>query len=576
MRASAVVRAAAGKDIRFGVDARQAMLRGVERTVAAIATTLGPKGRNVIIEQPYGAPKITKDGVTVAKSIEFSDAFENMGAQLVRQVCNKTNDVAGDGTTTSAVLVASVFTEGFKCVQTGTNPVDMKRGIDKAVAVIVESLEQQAKKVQGRQDIVQVATISANGDKEIGELIGLAMEKVGAHGVIQPEDGKGMKTELEVVEGMSVDRGFLSPYFMTDIKAQKTVMEDAQVFVSSKKISSIQTILPVLNYSARTGKPLLIIADDIDGDALATMVLNKVHGKLKVVAVKAPGFGDNKAAMLQDIAIFSGAQVIGDETGPTLESLAEAETPEKIEAVIGKIGKLTVDKDKTVMLQGGGDAAVVKERMDLLKGLIEHETSDYNREKLTERLAKLGGGVAVIRVGGASEVEVSEKKDRIVDALAATSAAVQEGIVAGGGAALLHASKHLDKLLKDDSLTQDQKMGVNIVRNAVRQPLYKIAANAGKEGAVVVEKVLAEANPAMGYEANSEKIVDMFQAGVIDPMRVVRITIVDSTSVAGLLMTTEAAIADAPKKEEPAPAGGMGGGMGGMGGMGGGMGGMGF
>jgi len=337
----------------------------VERTVAAIATTLGPKGRNVIIEQPYGAPKITKDGVTVAKSIEFSDAFENMGAQLVRQVCNKTNDVAGDGTTTSAVLVASVFTEGFKCVQTGTNPVDMKRGIDKAVAVIVESLEQQAKKVQGRQDIVQVATISANGDKEIGELIGLAMEKVGAHGVIQPEDGKGMKTELEVVEGMSVDRGFLSPYFMTDIKAQKTVMEDAQVFVSSKKISSIQTILPVLNYSARTGKPLLIIADDIDGDALATMVLNKVHGKLKVVAVKAPGFGDNKAAMLQDIPIFSGAQVIGDETGPTLESLAEAETPEKIEAVIGKIGKLTVDKDKTVMLQGGGDAAVVKERMDL-------------------------------------------------------------------------------------------------------------------------------------------------------------------------------------------------------------------
>ena len=546
----------AGKDIRFGIDARQGMLKGVERAVAAIATTLGPKGRNVIMEQPYGAPKITKDGVTVAKAIEFKDPFENMGAQLVRQVCNKTNDIAGDGTTTSAVLVCAVFTEGFRCVQTGTNPVDMKRGIDRAVGVIVESLDAQTKPVKTRAEIEQVATISANGDNEIGKLIADAIEKVGKEGVITTQDGKTLTTELELVEGMSIDRGFISPYFVTDPKTQKVEMEDAFVMVSAKRISSIHSILPILNFSARSQKPLLIIADDIDGEALTTILFNKLQGKLKICAVKAPGFGDNKTAMMQDIAIWTGAQVIGDETGVQLESLAEADSPQTIEAILGKVGKLSVNKDQTVMLNGSGDTTIVKDRVDVLRGLIENETSDYNREKLQERLAKLTGGVAVIRVGGASEVEVSERKDRITDALCATRAAAQDGIVAGGGAALLHASKKLAALLEDPSLTPDQKTGVKIVIDAVRMPLTKIAQNAGRGGEVIVERVLEQENTNMGYDANANKIVDMFAAGIIDPTRVVKVSIVDSTSVAGMMMTSEAAICDLPKEES---AGGMGG-----------------
>ncbi|CUG62842.1 chaperonin mitochondrial precursor, putative [Bodo saltans] len=552
----------AGKDVRFGNEARQGMLKGVERIVAAVATTLGPKGRNVIIEQAYGAPKITKDGVTVAKAIEFKDAYENMGAQLVRQVCNKTNDLAGDGTTTSAVLVASIFSEGLKCVATGTNPIDMKRGIDKAVTVVLDSISAQSRPLKGTEDIVQVATISANGDTEIGQLIGRAMEKVGRDGVITCQDGKTLSTELELVEGMSIDRGYLSPYFVTDAKAQKAEFEDAFVLVSSKKISSIHSILPVLNHIARSGRPLVIVADDVDSEALTTMIFNKLQGKLKIACVKAPGFGDNKSAMLQDISIFTGAKLVGDENGVQLDN-------EEFDAtILGQAKKITITKDDTIILSGAGEAEAVKERVDLLREFIANETSDYNREKLQERLAKLSGGVAVIKVGGGSEVEVGEKKDRITDALCATRAAVQEGIVAGGGTALLRASQALEALATDATLSNDQRTGVTIVRNAIRLPAHKIASNAGKEGSVIVEKVLEKTPATVGYDAQNDKYVDMFEAGIIDPARVVRVALADAASVAGLMMTAEAAITDLPKDESAAPAGGMGGGMGGMGGMG--------
>lgn len=559
MRNSVVRKATAGKDVRFGTEARQMMLKGVERTVAAVATTLGPKGRNVIIEQAYGAPKITKDGVTVAKAIEFKDPFENMGAQLVRQVCNKTNDLAGDGTTTSAVLVASIFSEGLKCIATGTNPIDMKRGIDKAVTVVLESLSEQTRAVKGSADIVQVATISANGDTEIGSLIGRAMEKVGKDGVITTQDGKTLTTELELVEGMSIDRGYVSPYFITDAKSQKVEFDDAFVLVSSKKISTIHSILPTLNHIARSGRPLVIIADDVESEALTTMIFNKLQGKLKIACVKAPGFGDNKAAMLQDIAIFTGAQVVGDENGVTLDN------EEFNASILGHAKKITIAKDDTIILNGGGDATAVKERVDLLREFIANETSDYNREKLQERLAKLSGGVAVVKVGGGSEVEVGEKKDRITDALCATRAAVQEGIVAGGGCALLRASQKLEALSKDSTLTSDQRTGVQIVRNAIRLPAHRIAANAGKEGAVIIEKVMEKNDLAYGYDAQTDKYVNMFEAGIIDPTRVVRVAVTDAASVAGLMMTAEAAIVDLPKEEPPMPAGGMGGMGGGMG-----------
>nr|AEV77087.1 Hsp60 [Leishmania tarentolae] len=553
----------AGKDVRFSDKARRSMQKGVTRAVAAVATTLGPKGRNVIIEQAYGAPKITKDGVTVAKAIEFKDPFENMGAQLVRQVCNKTNDLAGDGTTTSAVLVDSIFSEGLKCIAQGTNPIDMKRGMDRAVDVILKSVAKQSRPIKGSEDIVQVATISANGDEEIGKMIGQAMDKVGRDGVITAQDGKTMATELEVVEGMSVDRGYVSPYFVTDAKAQKAELEDALVLMSAKKIQNIHSLLPALNHVVRSGRPLLIIADDVESEALTTLIFNKLQGKLKVCCVKAPGFGDNKTAMLQDMSIFTGAQLVGDE-GTGLELDAENFDP----SILGSVKKVTVTKDDTVMLNGGGDAAAVQERVDLLRELIKNETSDYNRDKLKERLAKLSGGVAVIKVGGGSEVEVNEKKDRIEDALCSTRAAVQEGIVAGGGTALLRASKDLEKLASDSSLTRDQRTGVTIVRNAIRLPAMKIAANAGKEGAVIVEKVLEASEESTGYDALNDKYVNMFEAGIIDPTRVVRVAISDATSVASLMMTAEAAIVELPKEESTAaPMGDMGG-MGGMGGMG--------
>ena len=554
-------RLVAGKDVRFGVEARQAMLKGVDRAVAAVTTTLGPKGRNVIIEQPYGAPKITKDGVTVAKSIEFADPFENMGAQLVRQVCSKTNDLAGDGTTTTAVLVASIFNEGYKSIATGTNPIDMKRGIDKAVSVVVSSIEAQSRKVNGVADIVQVATVSANGDVELGKLIGDAMEKVGKDGVITTQDGKTMKTELDFVEGMSVDRGYISPYFVTDAKSQKVEFEDAYVLISAKKIGSIQTILPALNFIARSGKPLVIIADDVESEALTTIIFNKLQGKIKIACVRAPGFGDNKAAMMQDMAIFTGGQVVNDDTGVQLDNESFDE------AVLGTVKKITISKDDSILLNGGGDSAVVQERVELLRGLIESETSEYNKEKLQERLAKLSGGVAVIKVGGASEIEVGEIKDRVTDALCATRAAVQEGIVAGGGSALLHASKQLQALIDDNTLSKDQRTGVIIVRDAIQKPAFRIAQNAGIEGAVVVSKVLDQASTEFGYDALNDKYTNMFEAGIIDPARVTRVSLQDAASVAGLLMTTECAIVDMPKPD--APAGGMGdmGGMGGMGGM---------
>ena len=550
----------AGKDVRFGDKARRSMQKGVTRAVAAVATTLGPKGRNVIIEQAYGAPKITKDGVTVAKAIEFKDAFENMGAQLVRQVCNKTNDLAGDGTTTSAVLVDSIFAEGLKSIAQGTNPIDMKRGMDRAVDVILKSVAKQSRPIKGSADIVQVATISANGDEEIGKMVGQAMDKVGRDGVITAQDGKTMATELEIVEGMSVDRGYVSPYFVTDAKAQKAELEDALVLVSAKKIQNIHSLLPALNHVVRSGRPLLIIADDVESEALTTLIFNKLQGKLKVCCVKAPGFGDNKTAMLQDMSLFTGAQLVGDE-GTGLELDAENFDP----SILGSVKKVTVTKDDTVMLNGGGDAAAVQERVDLLRGLIQNETSDYNRDKLKERLAKLSGGVAVIKVGGGSEVEVNEKKDRIEDALCSTRAAVQEGIVAGGGTALLRASKELEVLANDNALTRDQRTGVTIVRNAIRLPAMKIAANAGKEGAVIVEKVLENTDESVGYDAQNDKYVNMFDAGIIDPTRVVRVAITDATSVAGLMMTAEAAIVELPKEEAAAPPMG---GMGGMGGMG--------
>eukprot|EP01062_Namystynia_karyoxenos_P001946 TRINITY_DN1067_c0_g1_i2.p1 TRINITY_DN1067_c0_g1~~TRINITY_DN1067_c0_g1_i2.p1 ORF type:complete len:877 (+),score=352.30 TRINITY_DN1067_c0_g1_i2:88-2631(+) len=551
---------ATGKDIKHGIEARRLMLDGVEKLTKAVTVTLGPKGRNVVIEQPYGAPKITKDGVTVAKAIEFKDSFENLGAQLVRQVANTTNDTAGDGTTTSTLLSCSIFKEGFKAVATGSNPMDLKRGIDLAVKEVLASLTAQTKMVSSKEEIAQVATISANGDKEIGQLIASAMEKVGREGVITTQDGKTLETELEVVEGMSFDRGFVSPFFVTNSKAQKVEFDDAYVLVSKEKVSSIQSILPVLNFIATSGRPLIIVADDIDGEALTTMIYNKINGKIKVCAVKAPGFGDNKTNTLQDIAIFTGATMLSEDAGTNINDPSDFS-----ENLLGKVGKVTVTKDSTIFLSGNGSPEAITERCELLKELIDAETSDYSREKLQERLAKLGGGVAVIRAGGASDVEVSEKKDRITDALNATRAAVAEGIVAGGGSALLYASLGLKKLTEDPAIIPDQKVGVRLMMNALKLPVKTIAANSGAEGAVVVEKVIEKNQQGYGYDAQNGVYVDMFQAGIIDPTKVVRCCLVDAASVASLLTTTETAVCELPKKDEPA---GMPGGMGGMGGMG--------
>jgi chaperonin GroEL len=554
-----------GKDIQFGAEARARMLEGVNRLSKAVSVTLGPKGRNVVIEQTFGAPKITKDGVTVAKAIEFKDAYENLGAQLVRQVANTTNEAAGDGTTTSTVLANAIFSEGFKAVTQGTSPVDMKRGIDKAVEAVIQSLNDQSKTVVSKDEVTQVATISANGDFEIGQLIGHAMEKVGKEGVITVSDGKTLDTELEVVEGMSLDRGYLSPYFVTNAKTQKVEMEDAYLLMCQKKISNLQQILPVLEHIARSNRPLVIIADDVDGEALATLIINKINGKLKVCAVKAPGFGDNKTNMLHDVAIFTGGEVYNEEVGMNLEKSFD-------ESILGYAKKITINKDQTIILNGGGEAAAVEERKDLISAMMEKTDSSYEKEKFSERLAKLSGGVAVIKVGGASDVEVGEKKDRVTDALNATRAAVSEGIVPGGGCALLYASTKLADLAASPDLTDDQKTGVRIVKSSILLPAMTICKNAGGEGAVVIHKLLADADPLQGYDASCDKFTNMFEAGIVDPTKVVKTALVDAASVSGLMITTEAAITDIPAPAGSAPdmggMGGMGGGMGGMGGMG--------
>jgi chaperonin GroEL len=540
----------AAKQVHFSSDARDRMLRGVNILANAVKVTLGPKGRNVVIEKSFGAPRTTKDGVTVAKEIELEDRFENLGAQLIREVASKTNDKAGDGTTTATVLAQSIVVEGLKSVASGRNPMDLKRGVDKAVAAVVDSIKSSAKKVGANSEIAQVGTISANGDKDVGEMIARAMEKVGNEGVITVEEAKSLETELDVVEGMQFDRGYLSPYFITNADKMEAVLEEPLILLFEKKVSSLQPLLPILEAVVQNGRPLLIIAEDVEGEALATLVVNKLRGGLRVAAVKAPGFGDRRKAMLEDIAILTGGQVISEDLGIKLESVTLD--------MLGRAKKVTINKDDTTIVDGTGDRAGIDARIAQIKRQIEETTSDYDREKLQERLAKLAGGVAVIRVGGATEVEVKERKDRVDDALNATRAAVEEGIVPGGGVALLKASKVLDGVKGDND---DQDAGVAIVRRALQAPIRQIAENAGVEGSIVVGKILDNASATFGFNAQTEEYVDLVQAGVIDPAKVVRTALQDAASVASLLITTEAAITDAPKKGSAAPAmpgGGMG------------------
>jgi chaperonin GroEL len=547
-----------GKDIKFGVAGRALMLKGVNQLADAVQVTLGPKGRNAILEQPYGAPKITKDGVTVAKAIELNDKFENMGAQLIRQVANNTNDEAGDGTTTSTVLARAIFSEGCKSVAAGMNPTDLRRGIQKAVDTVVEDLGALAKPISSKEEVQQVATISANGDIAIGSLIADAMEKVGKEGVITVSDGKTLDNELEVVEGMKFDRGFISPYFVTDNKAQTAEFEDPIILLVEKKVSNLQTMLPILEAAAKSSRPLLVIAEDVEGEALAALVVNKLRGGLKVCAVKAPGFGDNRKANLQDLAILTGAQVISEDVGLKLDQVTLDHC--------GTCKKITVSKDSTIVLDGAGVAEAIADRCDLLRESIGGTTSDYEREKLQERLAKLSGGIAVIKVGGSSEVEVSEIKDRVTDALNATRAAVEEGIVPGGGRALLYCSTKLGGVEVDN---MDQKIGVEIVERALRAPVTAIANNAGVEGAVIVGKLLEESDAEIGYDAQNGVFINMLKAGIIDPAKVVRTALIDASGVSSLMMTTEAMVCDLPAEEGAGGGGGMPPGMGGMGGMGG-------
>ncbi len=542
----------AAKDVYFASDARDRMLRGVNILANAVKVTLGPKGRNVVIEKSFGAPRSTKDGVSVAKEIELTDKFENLGAQLIREVASKTNDKAGDGTTTATVLAQAIVVEGLKSVAAGMNPMDLKRGVDKAVAKVIEEIKSNAKKVSANSEIAQVGTISANGDVEVGEMIARAMEKVGNEGVITVEEAKTAETELDVVEGMQFDRGYLSPYFITNAEKMEAELEEPLILLFEKKLSSLQPLLPVLEAVVQSGRPLLIIAEDVEGEALATLVVNKLRGGLRVAAVKAPGFGDRRKAMLEDIAILTGGQLISEDLGIKLESVTLD--------MLGKAKKVQITKDDTTIVDGAGDKAGIEGRVAQIKKQIEDTTSDYDREKLQERLAKLAGGVAVIRVGGATEVEVKEKKDRVDDALNATRAAVEEGIVPGGGVALLKASKVLDGFKGDND---DQEAGVAIVRRALQAPIRQIAENAGVEGSIVVGKVLENASATFGFNAQTEEYVDLVQAGVIDPAKVVRTALQDAASVAGLLITTEAAIVEAPKKNAPA-APGMPGGMGDM------------
>jgi chaperonin GroEL len=531
------------------------MLRGVDILANAVKVTLGPKGRNVVIEKSFGAPRITKDGVTVAKEIELADKFENLGAQLVREVASKQNDLAGDGTTTATILAAAIVKEGTKAVAAGLNPMDLKRGIDLAVDAIVGDLKANSKKVTSNDEIAQVGTISANGDKSVGEMISTAMQKVGNEGVITVEEAKSLETELDVVEGMQFDRGYLSPYFVTDPERMECVLEDAYILIHEKKLSSLNELLPLLEAVVQTGKPLVIVAEDVEGEALATLVVNKLRGGLKVAAVKAPGFGDRRKAMLEDIAILTGGQIISEDLGIKLENVTLA--------MLGRAKRVRIDKENTTIIDGSGSKADIEGRISQIKSQIAETTSDYDREKMQERLAKLAGGVAVLRVGGATEVEVKEKKDRVDDALNATRAAVEEGVLPGGGVALLRAIKALENLTVENS---DQKTGIDIVRKAIQTPAKQIVDNSGGDGAVVVGKLLENTSYAYGYNAQTGEYGDMVKLGIIDPTKVVRTALQDAASVAGLLITTEATITEQPKKDAPAmPMGG--GGMGGMGGM---------
>jgi chaperonin GroEL len=542
----------AAKDVYFASDARDRMLQGVNILANAVKVTLGPKGRNVVIEKSFGAPRSTKDGVTVAKEIELSDKFQNLGAQLIREVASKTNDKAGDGTTTATVLAQSIVTEGLKSVASGRNPMDLKRGIDKAVTAVIANIKETSKVVSANSEIAQVGTISANGDKEVGDMIAKAMEKVGNEGVITVEEAK-----TAVVEGMQFDRGYLSPYFITNADKMEVVLDEPQILLFEKKLSSLQPMLPVLEAVVQSGRPLLIIAEDIEGEALATLVVNKLRGGLRVAAVKAPGFGDRRKAMLEDLAILTGGTVISEDLGIKLENVTLAD--------LGKAKKVTITKDDTTVVEGAGAKEGIEARIGQIKKQIEDTTSDYDKEKLQERLAKLAGGVAVIRVGGSTEVEVKEKKDRVDDALNATRAAVEEGVVAGGGVALLKASKVLEGLKGDND---DQNAGIAIIRRALQAPIRQIAENAGVEGSIVVGKVMENASNTYGFNAQTEEYGDLVASGVIDPAKVVRTALQDAASIAGLLITTEAAIVEAPKKASGAGAGGMpGGGMGGMGDM---------
>src|ERR1700722_10997882 len=547
----------AAKDVYFASDARDRMLRGVNTLANAVKVTLGPKGRNVVIEKSFGAPRTTKDGVTVAKEIELTDRFENLGAQMVREVASKTNDAAGDGTTTATVLAQAIVVHGLKSVAAGMNPMDLKRGVDKAVARIVEEIKATSKKVTTNQEIAQVGSISANGDKEIGDMIAKAMDQVGNEGVITVEEAKSLETELEVVEGMEFDRGYLSPYFITNADKMEAVLEEPLILLFEKKLSSLQPLLPLLEAVVQSGRPLLIVAEDVEGEALATLVVNKLRGGLRVAAVKAPGFGDRRKAMLEDIAVLTGGELISDDLGMKLESVTIN--------MLGRAGKVVIDKENTTIVKGAGKKKDIEGRVNQIKAQIEETTSDYDREKLQERLAKLAGGVAVIRVGGATEIEVKEKKDRVEDALNATRAAVQEGIVPGGGVALLRAKKAVGRITNDNS---DVQAGINIVLKALEAPVRQIAENAGVEGSMCVGKILENKSETFGFDAQTEEYVDMVAKGIIDPAKVVRTALQDAASVAALLVTTEAMVAELPREPAPAMPGGGGGGMGGMGGMG--------
>jgi chaperonin GroEL len=543
----------AAKDVKFSGDARDKLLRGVDILANAVKVTLGPKGRNVVLDKSFGAPRITKDGVTVAKEIELEDKFENMGAQMVREVAQKTNDQAGDGTTTATVLAQAIVREGAKSVAAGMNPMDLKRGIDIAVTAVVKDIERRSKKVGSSAEVAQVGTLAANGDSKVGKMIAEAMQKVGNEGVITVEEAKALDTEVEIVEGMQFDRGYLSPYFITNAEKMVAELEDAFVLLHEKKLSGLQSMLPVLESIVQAGKPLLIVAEDVEGEALATLVVNKLRGGLKVAAVKAPGFGDRRKAMLEDIAILTGGQLISEDLGIKLENVTTS--------MLGRAKRVIIEKEKTTIVDGAGKKKDIEARVGQIKAQIEETTSDYDREKLQERLAKLAGGVAVIRVGGATEIEVKEKKDRVEDALNATRAAVEEGIVPGGGVALLRAKKAVGRISNDNA---DVQAGINIVLKALESPARQIAENSGQEGSIVVGKILENKSETFGFDAQTENYVDLVDKGIVDPAKVVRAALQDAASVAGLLVTTEAMVAELPKKSSPMPAMPGGGGMGGM------------